>query len=308
VNGEAEDMNNSPKWSLTFRTVVIVGMLAAPNVNSQDKQQEDKKAQATAQNSQSTKDAKQEFDKTVKELRDRIDDLVNQVDQNKRISLTEIDADTAEVKDAIAALHVADVSSPLKVRGGSIYAELDSSYTRATWMNSSATCGKADSEEYCAAPESSPNLNPYSLAVTSAYGGASCLIPQAAANAIAAHAGWTLVIQNSDGQGGAVDGLRVCTNAKCDQSSVDTQGKIFLIRSNPEAAELALSGNQEVFHNFYKTEGDANCDPAGQKGKQPGACDVIQSATLITSGGAKVSCTCTHPEAHKCEIDVGDSR
>src|ERR1700722_16609947 len=104
-----ENMRNSPKWS---HTLVIIGILATANVSSQDNQQEDKKAQATSQNSQDTQAARQKFDSTAKELEDRIKELKKQVDQNKRISLTEIDAKTADVQNAIAALHVADVSSP----------------------------------------------------------------------------------------------------------------------------------------------------------------------------------------------------
>jgi hypothetical protein len=180
-------------------------------------------------------------------------------------------------------------ASPLKVRGGSIYAELDDvTLSWTPWGN----------PEYYATPVSS---NPYSLDFSGYYsqGQQGCSVPKNADK------GWTIVVQNDDSNKKPIDGLMLCSNSSCDPSKgFDKGGKIFIKRSDVTASTLMITKNKAYYH-FFQKHGDGNrCDSLTSADHQGGDCDLIRYAILRTNS---TETTCECKDSPSCLINVGDS-
>ena len=182
--------------------------------------------------------------------------------------------------------------SPLKVKGGSIYAELQD--TSLTWSDS---CGT--SAEYCTTLPGS--LNSYRLEFNGFDN--SCSAPS-----ITAKEGWTIVILNPDrppkpsASFGTVNGLTLCNNSACEPSKPsDGNGQIFIESPVEGKSRLHLSSKRVYHHYFKKTRG---CNSLNSSGDFAGPCDKMAGVILETSDAQhpKTTCKCS---SFSCEIDVG---
>ncbi len=273
-----------------FRSLCLAGVVGALSVTAagfkgpQESRPDDKR-----QSSKNAEAARKAYEKALQALQDQLNEFEKQVnkieEKDKDQNIAVYEGGAAKAAAARGDLTIATVSSPLKVKGGSVHAVPPS-----TWDWGKADCGISNANEYCATLHSGEtnilSSDDFDSPMSNAPAGQ----------------GWTITISTDDGRGGIVKGVLLCNNSACDTTKApDGQSRIYVKLFDPTASEWMATGPGDLYYHYYRARGDA-CDTVNP-GSPDGPCDIIKTATLSVQGQADQTYTCSN--ASKCVIGVG---
>ena len=265
----------------------VIGVLALAAAGFQSPQDKDKGKEQSSKDLEAAEDA---YKRALTALKRQLETFEAQGEddyKNKRIAALNIETERA--KAATVDL-TTSVSSPLKVKGGSVhgYAVLN------FWQKGSANCGKTYSkDEYCVTV-------PNSYLLTSDYfsddnGKGMEPAPQ--------NTGWKILITSPNSQDGtgSTESVWLCNNSNCDATQRADASHVFFKRAQPANAEW----NQPDGHNvYYHNRSGKGCDQITGDEDQDGPCDYILKAKLwVGNNNGPTTYTCNVQDS--CVIGVG---
>ncbi len=188
-----------------------------------------------------------------------------------------------------------DVSSPLKVRGGSIHGDATGITTGWTGY---AGCGSTETSMYCATlPHVGlENLQFYDFADTF--------------QTVPPGKGWKIIFYGPDLHGVSTDAVELCNNSSCTPTNAaDAQGRVFIKLLHPGTTRgtstwSPSSSTTDLYYHLQDSHG-GGCDYL-HAGDKDGPCDKIIKISLAVDNGNAVDHACDQHHPDQCVVGVGN--